>query len=142
MRAGRDTTGRIGTIECRAVLTLYSLLTEHPVDQWGRCQSCRQPGWMLVPRWWPCRVSSKAELYLQRVDEVLLQGMLTDNLGLDTAPPPLGPGPAVPVIPEDTDLPPTITADPATTDPGPPAPASPQVHRGGAAGSGSRRDPR
>jgi hypothetical protein len=95
MRAGRDTTGRIGTLECRAVLTLYSLLTEHPVDQWGRCQSCRHPGWMLLPQWWPYRVSSKAELYLQRVDEVLLLDMLTDNLGLDTAPPPLEQGPAV-----------------------------------------------
>ncbi|MEO9104932.1 MAG: hypothetical protein ABI264_00005 [Pseudonocardiaceae bacterium] len=44
-------TGGIGSVECRAVVTLYSLLRDHPVDQWGRCQSCRRPGSVLGLRW-------------------------------------------------------------------------------------------
>jgi hypothetical protein len=62
MRAGRDTTGRIGTLECRAVLTLYSLLTEHPLISGvaaspaailGGC-SCRSGG----PAGYPAKRSS------------------------------------------------------------------------------------
>lgn len=35
--------GGICSIESRAMATLYSLLTEHPIDEWGRCRFCRHP---------------------------------------------------------------------------------------------------
>jgi hypothetical protein len=92
-RAGRGAAGGIGSVECRAVLTLYSLLVDHPVDRWGRCRSCRAPGSVLGARWRPCQVHSKATLCLRQLDEVLLS-LLADDLGLATAPPPAAPGPA------------------------------------------------
>lgn len=71
--------GGIGSLECRAVLTLYSLLRDHPVDQWGRCRCCRRSGAVLGARWRPCQVHSKADLCLRRLDEVLLLSLLADE---------------------------------------------------------------
>ena len=78
-RAGRGAAGRIGSVECRAVVALYSLLLEHAVDQWGRCQSCRRPGSVFGARWRPCQVHSKATLCLDKLDEVLLLSLLPDE---------------------------------------------------------------
>ncbi|MGH3770029.1 MAG: hypothetical protein ACRDRW_01280 [Pseudonocardiaceae bacterium] len=86
--------GGIGSVECRAVVTLYSLLVDHPVDQWGRCQSCRRPGSVFGARWRQCQVHGKATLCLHKFDEVLLLSLLADELGLADAPPPAAPGPA------------------------------------------------
>jgi hypothetical protein len=88
-QAGRG----IGSVECRAVLTLYSLLPDHPVDRWGRCRSCRRPGSVFGARWRHCQVHDKETLCLRQLDEVLLS-MLADDLGLATAPPPAAPGSA------------------------------------------------
>ncbi|MGH3855897.1 MAG: hypothetical protein ACRDR6_20895 [Pseudonocardiaceae bacterium] len=81
-------TGGIGSVECRAVLTLYSLLVEHSVDQWGRCRSCRRPGSVVGARWRQCQVHGKATLYVRQLDEVLLLSLLASAL------PPAAPGPA------------------------------------------------
>jgi hypothetical protein len=135
-------TGGIGSIECRAVITLYSLLMDHPVDQWGRCRSCRRPGSVVGSRWRPCQVHSKATLCLRQLDEVLLS-MLADDLGLATAPPPAAPGPAPAGDPSRhrhaaRDRNPI--RHPATADPDCSAPApSPQVPQGGTVGPESRR---
>jgi hypothetical protein len=73
-------TGGIGSVECRAVVTLYSLLMDHPVDQWGRCRSCRRPGSVVGSRWRRCQVHGKATLCLRQLDEVLLLSLLADEL--------------------------------------------------------------
>ena len=77
-RAGRGAAGGIGSVACRAVVALYSLLMDHAVDQWGRCRSCRRPGSVFGARWRPCQVHSKADLCLHQLDEVLLS-MLVDE---------------------------------------------------------------
>jgi hypothetical protein len=71
-RAGRGAADGVGSVECRAMVALYSLLMDHRIDQWGRCQSCRRPGSVFGARWRPCQVRSKASLCLDRRDEVLL----------------------------------------------------------------------
>jgi hypothetical protein len=78
-RAGRGAAGGIESVECRAVVTLYSLLMEHAVDQWGRCRSCRRPGSVFGARRRPCQVHSKANLCLHQLDEVLLLSLLADE---------------------------------------------------------------
>jgi hypothetical protein len=78
-RAGRGAAGGVGSIACRAVVALYSLLLDHAVDQWGRCQSCRRPGSVFGLRWRPCQVHSKATLCLDKLDEVLLLSLLPDE---------------------------------------------------------------
>jgi hypothetical protein len=74
--------GRARSLEHRAMITLYSLLLDHPIDQWGHCQSCRRPGSMFGARWRPCQVYNKAVLCLERLDEVILLDLLSR-----TAPP-------------------------------------------------------
>ncbi len=76
VQAGRGAAGGIGSVECRAVATLYMLLMDHPIDRRGRCRSCRRPGAVFGPRWRRCRVHIKANLYLHQLDEVLLQRLL------------------------------------------------------------------
>jgi hypothetical protein len=78
-QAGQGATGWIGSVEGRAMVTLYSLLREHPVDQWDCCRSCRRPGSVVGLRWRPCQVHAKAALYLQRLDEVLLLDVLAEE---------------------------------------------------------------
>jgi len=78
-RAGRAAAGGIGSVECRAVLTLYSLLRDHAVDRWERCRSCRRPGAVFGARWRPCQVHSRATLCLRQLDEVLLLSLLADE---------------------------------------------------------------
>ena len=78
-RAGRGAADGVGSVECRAMVALYSLLMDHVVDQWGRCRSCRRPGSVFGVRWRPCEVRSKASLCLDRLDEVLLLELLADE---------------------------------------------------------------
>ncbi len=91
--------GGIGSVPLRACVVLYGLLLEHPVDQWGRCRSCRRPGSVFGARWRQCRVHGKATLYLHRFDEVLLLSLLAElglagERGLGDVPPPASPGSA------------------------------------------------
>jgi hypothetical protein len=44
VESGPIAAGGIDSIQRRACAVLYSLLMDHPVDQRGRCQSCRRPG--------------------------------------------------------------------------------------------------
>lgn len=47
-----------------AAAALYSLLIAHPVDQQGRCRSCRGPGWLRRRRR-VCMVFQKAHYWLR-----------------------------------------------------------------------------
>ncbi|MEO7193794.1 MAG: hypothetical protein ABIZ05_03085 [Pseudonocardiaceae bacterium] len=80
VRSGRGAEGGVGSVAFRACVTLYSLLVEHPVDQWGRCRSCRRSGAVFGARWRQCRVHGKATLCLRQLDEVLLLGLLAEAL--------------------------------------------------------------
>lgn len=117
VQAGPGAAGGISSVECQAVLTLYMLLMDHPIDRRGRCRSCRRPGAVFGPRWRRCRVHSKATLCLHQPDEALLLRLLAHELGLAAAPPPatdVAPGGAPASDPDDTDVPPAIAADPPT----------------------------
>jgi hypothetical protein len=78
-QAGRSAAGGIGSPEWRVVVTLYSLLKEHPIDREGRCRSCRWPGSVVGLRWQPCWVYGEASLCLQWLDDVSLFGLLPDE---------------------------------------------------------------
>ncbi|MGH3869824.1 MAG: hypothetical protein ACRDQ4_27735 [Pseudonocardiaceae bacterium] len=93
-QAGPRAPGGIGSVPLRACAALWELLGEHPVDQWGRCRSCRWPGSVFGPRWQSCRVYYKADLCLRQLDEVLLLSPLIEELGLDAVLPPTSPGSA------------------------------------------------
>lgn len=69
------------TFHCRASATLYGLLTDHPVDQRGRCRSCRRSGGMLGLRRRVCRVHVKADYWLRQPAE-FLRCLLARELGL------------------------------------------------------------
>jgi len=92
MRAGRSSPAGIGSSPFRACVVLYWLLLDHQPDQWGRCQACRRPGSLFGARWRQCHVYDRADL-VERMDEVLLLGVLDDEFGLAVAPP-AAPGPA------------------------------------------------
>lgn len=120
-QAGPGAAGGIGIVECRAVAALYLLLVDHPVDQRGRCRSCRRLGAVFGSRWRCCRVYVKVALWLRQPDEVLRR-LLAHELGLAAPTPPTDPSqtPAVPPAP----LPPAGQPDPdhggAGDDPGVP----------------------
>jgi hypothetical protein len=66
---------------------LYTLLLDHPLDQRGRCRSCRRSGAMIGLRRRPCRIYLRASYWLLRQpDEALLRCHLADGLGLSTGP--------------------------------------------------------
>lgn len=114
VQAGPGAAGGIGTVECQAVATLYLLLMDHPIDQRGRCRSCRRPGAVFGPRWRRCRVHAKANMCLHQLDEVLLLRLLAYELGLATPTPPAAPGRAPARDPDGTEVLPAIAADPST----------------------------
>ncbi|MBV8542956.1 MAG: hypothetical protein JO268_20890 [Pseudonocardiales bacterium] len=93
VRAGRGAAGGIGSVPFRACAALYGLLLDHPVDEWGRCRSCRRPGSVFGSRWRHCQVHGKATLCLRQLDEVLLLSLLASEWELAVAPPPEAPGP-------------------------------------------------
>jgi len=100
VQVGSGAAGGIGTVECRAVAALYLLLVDHPIDQRGRCRSCRRLGAVFGLRWRCCRVYVKAALWLRQPEEVLRR-LLGDELGLVALAPPADPLPtsAVPSSP-------------------------------------------
>ncbi len=112
VQAGPGAAGGIGSVECQAVATLYMLLMDHPIDQRGRCRSCRRPGAVFGPRWRRCRVHVKANLWLHQPEEQLLR-LLAHELGLAAASPPAAPGRAPASDPDDTEVLPAIAADPS-----------------------------
>jgi len=109
VQADPGAAGGIGTVECQAVAALYLLLMDHPIDQRGRCRSCRRPRAVFGLRWRCCRVYVKAVLWLRQPEEVLRR-LLAHELGLVAPAPPADPLPtsAVPSSP----LPPAGRPDP------------------------------
>lgn len=59
-----DAAQGIGSVQDRAVAALYFVLLDHPVDQHGRCRSCRRPGATFGSRRHLCRVHMKAQFWL------------------------------------------------------------------------------
>jgi hypothetical protein len=142
VHAGPGALEGIGSIQCQASVVLYLLLRDHPIDQQGRCRSCRRSGAMVGARRQRCRIHLRASYWLLRQpDQAQLLSQLALELGLDTASPPgpgsppdhSGPTPRARNDPGDTDVPPRIeteTLDPPHQTPAVPSPPSP------------RRDPR
>lgn len=62
VRPGPGAQEEIDSILHRAGATLYSLMADHPVNQRGRCRSCRRPGAVLGLRRRRCRVHGKAQM--------------------------------------------------------------------------------
>ena len=101
-----------GSIQYWACAALYELLDAHPVDQRGRCRSCRRQG-VLVARRGRCHVYTNASYWLHYSDQALPLPHLA------------------------SEVPPRIEAE----DSGPPASAAPQRYPpGGMAGPESRQD--
>ena len=129
VQAGPGAAGGIGIVECQAVAALYLLLMDHPIDQRGRCRSCRRPGAVFGSRWRCCRVYVKAALWLRQPEE-LLRRLLAQELGLTAPTPPTDPlpTPAVPPSP----IPPAGQSDPdhGGAGDGPRAPGLAVAHQG------------
>ncbi len=83
VESGPSAADGINSIQCRACAALYALLTDHPVDQRGRCRSCRPPGAVLKFGRRRCRVHSKARVWLQQPAQFLCS-QLAHELGLPT----------------------------------------------------------
>ncbi len=116
VRSGPGAADGIGSIECQAVATLYLLLMDHSIDEWGRCRYCRRPGAVFGRRWRRCRVHGQARVWLRQSEELLLR-LLADVLGLAAGPSPAAesaPGRAPASDSQDTDVRPAIATDPPT----------------------------
>ena len=128
----------IDSVQYRAGAALYALLADHPVDRRGRCRSCRRPGVVLGLRRRPCRVRSKAQMWLHLPGK-LLQSFLVSELGLIPMPPACeGETPGAVSEWGDTDALPATAGDPPTgpvQSPAMPSPLSP----GGCAEPPARR---
>jgi hypothetical protein len=143
VQAGRDAAGGIGSIQFRASATLYALLLAHPLDQQGRCRSCRSPG-VVFGRRRRCWVHLQA-IYWLRQPEEFLHSRVADEWGLaDPSSPSAGAAPdrdsgSRPAEPDDTGVLPTIAADPPAQPLQTPAAPPTPPRCGGTAGSRSRR---
>jgi hypothetical protein len=73
----------IDRVEFGACAGLHALLIAHPVDDRGRCSSCR-PGW-LAHRRQVCMIYQKAHYWLRQPTH-LLQAQLAGELGVDLSP--------------------------------------------------------
>lgn len=81
VRAGPGAADRISSIRYRALVVLYTLLLDHPIDRRGRCRSCRLPGALIGFRRRPCRIHLRVSCWLLRQsDEALLLSQLVDEL--------------------------------------------------------------
>jgi hypothetical protein len=76
----------IDSIQFRACAALYALLIAHPVDQRGRCRSCRRPGAVLGLRRRRCRVHGEARFCLLQQPAEFLRSRLVCELGLTDLP--------------------------------------------------------
>lgn len=85
VQAGPDAADGIVSVQFRACAALYGLLLDHPVDEPGRCRSCRRPDALLGPRRRSCRVHIKASYWLRQLDVPLLMSQLANELGLAAA---------------------------------------------------------
>ncbi len=103
--SGRD---GIGSLTCRASAALYALLGEHPVDQRGRCRSCRGPHALRWRR--ACRVLAAARFYLCQPEDMLLR-LLASELAQHATPPP-----AADAAPKPRRAPGAVLGDPDATD--------------------------
>ncbi|HSL08652.1 MAG TPA: hypothetical protein VK887_11875 [Pseudonocardiaceae bacterium] len=124
-----------GQVGCGAGAALDSLLAAHPVDQRGRCRSCRHSGLL---RRGVCRVYVKAHYWLRQPTD-RMQAHLAAELGVDVpAPPGVADPEATEVLPRVADDPPT---DPLQTPAVPPSPIPPAGQSDpdhGGAGDGPR----
>ncbi|MGH3937783.1 MAG: hypothetical protein ACRDTG_03985 [Pseudonocardiaceae bacterium] len=87
VHAGRRAAEGISTVPCQAVATLYLLLMNHPLDQRGRCRSCRRPGAVLGWCRRRCQVHGEASVWL-RQPPGFLRAQLAGELGLTVVPRP------------------------------------------------------
>jgi hypothetical protein len=71
VRAGLGAEARIGSLQCRVSGALYALLLTHPVDERGRCRSCRRPGAVFGFRRQRCGVHREASHWLCQPDWLL-----------------------------------------------------------------------
>lgn len=71
IRAGLGEDG-VGSVRCRVSGALYAVLKNHPVDEQGRCRSCRRPGAVLGPRRRRCEVHRAAHYWLRQPDWILV----------------------------------------------------------------------
>lgn len=79
--------GGFDSIQYRACAVLYSLLLDHPLDQRGRCRSCRRSGAMIGLRRRPCRIHLRARYWLLRQpDEAVAPWQLASELGFGLVP--------------------------------------------------------
>jgi hypothetical protein len=65
-QAGSCAEEGIGSIRCRASGALYALLLAHPIDERGRCLSCRRSGVVLMLRRQRCGVHREASHWLRQ----------------------------------------------------------------------------
>ncbi|MGH3886402.1 MAG: hypothetical protein ACRDSZ_07500 [Pseudonocardiaceae bacterium] len=70
VRAGRGAVGGIGSVQFRVSAALYALLLAHPLDEQGRCRSCRRPG-AVFGRRRRCWVHREASYWLRQPEEFL-----------------------------------------------------------------------
>jgi hypothetical protein len=66
MFAGADAPEKNSSIRYLASAVLYELLLDHPIDQRGRCRSCRRSGEIIGLRRRPCRIHLRASYWLLR----------------------------------------------------------------------------
>jgi hypothetical protein len=71
VRAGLGAEEGIGSLRCRVSGALYALLLTHPVDERGRCRSCRPPGAVFGFRRRRCGVHREASYWLRQPDWLL-----------------------------------------------------------------------
>ncbi|MGH3829045.1 MAG: hypothetical protein ACRDRS_01125 [Pseudonocardiaceae bacterium] len=74
----------ISSVGSQASAVLYTLLIEHPIDQRGRCGSCRWSSTMLGLR--RCQIHLTAIAWLLQPDAATLRSHLATELGLGTIP--------------------------------------------------------
>jgi len=106
--SGRD--GGISSTQCRASAALYALLGDHPVDQRGRCRSCRGLRALLGRRGRVCRILIAARFYLYQPEDMLFH-LLTSELDQAVTPPPSGDA-----APDPGRTPGAVLGDPDATD--------------------------
>ncbi len=78
----------VGSMLYQVSAVLYQLLLDHPIDQRGRCRSCRRPGARIAFRRRCCLIHLRASHWLlHQPDKAMLLGRLADELGLGTRSP-------------------------------------------------------
>jgi hypothetical protein len=126
----------VGSIEYRASAALNALLAAHPVDQGGRCRSCRRPRALLGRRRRRCQIYWTARYWLNQPEEALSH--LASERHLDARPPWTDKD-----HPDSTDVLPAIEPDlgvPLHTPTVPPPLPPRRCPRAGRPGPGSRWD--